>query len=173
MAKRKTTPPPPAEDGIPAPPSWLRRSCRAAFFAHCRKLRDDGCTLHHVDANHVARLVHTEEDLQVAESEAARVPMTVESRANGAVVHAAHKRVSELRSEVRSWLRQLPRPATTTRTSQATPTASTTAPTPAASTATAGPPRLELIERIRARIAALQQQQQPGNPTGTTTPAAS
>lgn len=180
MAPRKKHTPPPetAEAGIPEAPAWLRKSCRAAYTNHCRKLRDDGCTLTHVDANHVARLVHSEECLAAAESEAAKVPTMLESRANGLVLHPAHKRVSELRAEVRAWLKQLPR-TTTPRTSQATPTASKTAPTAAAPTAgaptaAAGAPRLELIERIRARIAAIQQQQQqqPGNPTGTTHPAA-
>ncbi len=173
MAKRKTTPPPEtAEAGIPPAPAWLRRSCRVAFLDHCRRLRDDGVFLRSLDAHFIGRLCHSEEDLQVAESEAAKVPAVMESRANGTVISAIHKRCSELRAECRSWMRQLPRPATTPRTSATkTPTASKTALTAAASTAAAGAPRLELIERIRARIAALQQQQ-PGNPTGTSNPAA-
>jgi hypothetical protein len=174
MAPRKKTPPPPEtiEPGIPAAPAWLRKSCRAAYTNHCRKLRDDGCTLHHVDANHVARLVHTEEDLQVAEAEAAKVPTMLESRANGLVLHPAHKRVSELRSEVRSWLRQLPRPASPSRTST---TSAATSSTPTAATQE---PRLELIARIKARLAAMQSTGADGNAAPTTpaaaaTPAAS
>jgi len=162
--RKKRTPPPPAPYAPGNPPPWLQSELRAAFDELADRLRASGAALTDADFLTVGRLVKAERDLETAERMAADCPLTIPCRANGEITHPIFRRIQELRAECRQWMRLLPRPASPSRTS--TKTAPT--PTPTAATQKEQQPiRHELIARIRARIAELQQQ--PGNPTGTTT----
>lgn len=164
--RKKTAPTPPAPYAPGNPPPWLQPELRAAFDELLDRLRGSGAALTDADFLTVGRLVTSERDLEIAERLAADCPLTIACRANGEITHPIFRRIQELRAEVRSWMRLLPRPASPSRTS------TKTAPTPTPATQKEQQPvRHELIERIRARIAALQQQQ-PGNAANTTTPAA-
>jgi hypothetical protein len=91
------------------PPPWLSAAHVPAFESLCDRLQSSGADLSETDLLTVGRLAISEADLLQAERIAADCPMTVESKSNGELPHPIFKRIRELRAEVRSWMRLLPR----------------------------------------------------------------
>lgn len=91
------------------PPPWLSPSHVPAFESLCERLQGSGVELSETDLLTVGRLAISEADLLQAERIAADCPLTVETKSNGEQPHPIFRRIKELRAEVRSWMRLLPR----------------------------------------------------------------
>ena len=91
------------------PPPELPKEFHPAFAAMCERLEHSGVEILPVDAVVIAKTVQAEAALQRAQEAAAGVPLTVDSRANGELVHPLHKLVTAAESNLRSWLRLLPK----------------------------------------------------------------
>jgi hypothetical protein len=91
------------------PPPWLSPSHVPAFESLCERLQGSGVELSETDLLTVGRLAISEADLLQAERIAADCPLTIETKSNGEQPHPIFRRIKELRAEVRSWMRLLPR----------------------------------------------------------------
>jgi hypothetical protein len=99
------------DEPSPPPPTNLPSELHGAFRDLCERLRASGAEICPVDAVVIARTVQAEAALQRAREAAAKAPLCVDSPANGESLHPLHRHVGQCESNLRAWLRLLPKPS--------------------------------------------------------------